>query len=99
MRSLLGTVVFLFAALCVHAADIGLANTLTPKENEDGWVLLFDGKTTFGWKTEGDAKVNDGGLGPISLQGHDPTTDLSYRNIRIAEFRMEPGISQPKGGK
>jgi Domain of Unknown Function (DUF1080) len=24
--------------------------------------------------------------GPISLQGHDPTTDLSFRNIRIAEF-------------
>jgi hypothetical protein len=24
--------------------------------------------------------------GPISLQGHDPTTDLSFRNIRIAEL-------------
>ncbi|MDH7568414.1 MAG: DUF1080 domain-containing protein [Armatimonadota bacterium] len=24
--------------------------------------------------------------GPISLQGHDPTTDLSFRNIRIAEI-------------
>ncbi len=25
--------------------------------------------------------------GPISLQGHDPTTDLSFRNIRIADLR------------
>jgi hypothetical protein len=24
--------------------------------------------------------------GPISLQGHDPTTDLSFRNIRVAEL-------------
>jgi hypothetical protein len=24
--------------------------------------------------------------GPISLQGHDPTTDLSFRNIRLAEL-------------
>jgi hypothetical protein len=24
--------------------------------------------------------------GPISLQGHDPTTDISFRNIRIAEL-------------
>ncbi len=24
-------------------------NTLTPKEIADGWILLFDGETTFGW--------------------------------------------------
>jgi hypothetical protein len=24
--------------------------------------------------------------GNVSLQGHDPTTDLSFRNIRIAEL-------------
>jgi hypothetical protein len=27
--------------------------------------------------------------GPISLQGHDPTTDLRFRNIRIAELTIE----------
>jgi hypothetical protein len=27
--------------------------------------------------------------GPVSLQGHDPTTDLSFRNIRIAELSKE----------
>ena len=35
-------------------------NTLTPKEIADGWILLFDGETTFGWKVEGEAKVKDG---------------------------------------
>jgi len=37
-------------------------NTLTPKEIADGWILLFDGETTFGWKVEGEAKVKDGKL-------------------------------------
>jgi hypothetical protein len=30
--------------------------------------------------------------GIISLQGHDPTTDLSFRNLRIVEYpQREPG--------
>ena len=29
--------------------------------------------------------------GPISLQGHDPTTDLSFRKIRIAELPRQEG--------
>jgi hypothetical protein len=28
--------------------------------------------------------------GPLSLQGHDPTTDLSFRNLRIAELPKAP---------
>src|SRR5438477_2130378 len=49
MRYLLATLSCLFASFCVHAADPAQPNTLTPKEIADGWVLLFDGKTTFGW--------------------------------------------------
>jgi len=37
-------------------------NTLTPKEIAEGWILLFDGETTFGWNTEGEVKVKDGVL-------------------------------------
>ena len=29
--------------------------------------------------------------GPISIQGHDPTTDLSFRNLRIAELPPSDG--------
>ena len=46
----------LFCAL-VAVAVAGIAradepkhNTLTPKEIADGWILLFDGETTFGWE-------------------------------------------------
>jgi hypothetical protein len=54
----------LFAILAVpaFAEDKAKPNTLTPKEIADGWILLFDGETTFGWKVEGEAKVKDGTL-------------------------------------
>src|SRR5262245_42044786 len=44
------------------ADDKPKPNTLTPKEIADGWVLLFDGETTFGWTVEGDVKVKDGAI-------------------------------------
>ena len=30
-------------------------NTLTPDEQADGWLLLFDGESLFGWRPAGDA--------------------------------------------
>ncbi|REK15844.1 MAG: DUF1080 domain-containing protein [Planctomycetota bacterium] len=38
-------------------------NTLSPDELNDGWILLFDGETTFGWKANSDANWKiDGGV-------------------------------------
>ena len=37
------------ACLPLPAAGCRLA-TLSPKEISDGWLLLFDGETTFGWE-------------------------------------------------
>jgi L-ribulose-5-phosphate 3-epimerase len=34
----------------MSSADESKPNTLTPKEQADGWRLLFDGKTTSGWR-------------------------------------------------
>jgi hypothetical protein len=31
-------------------------NTLTPREVSDGWILLWDGQTTFGWESIGKAE-------------------------------------------
>lgn len=49
-------------AAVVSFADEPTPNTLTPKEAADGWVLLFDGESTFGWKVDGAAEVKDGVL-------------------------------------
>ncbi len=46
----------------IHAADTRAPNTLTSKEIAEGWLLLFDGETTFGWKIDGEAKVENGVL-------------------------------------
>jgi hypothetical protein len=38
------------------------ANTLTAEELRRGWLLLFDGETTFGWKIDGESQIKDGVL-------------------------------------
>jgi hypothetical protein len=56
------TMLLLIAARPV--AGQGTPNTLTKQEVADGWLLLFDGETTFGWQKHGDAtwRVVDGTL-------------------------------------
>lgn len=55
----------LFPALLLLAASLAAQpNTLTPQEVEDGWVLLWDGRTFYGWEFHGDAnwRARDGVL-------------------------------------
>jgi hypothetical protein len=53
-------------ALAIAAASLlhAQTNTLTPKEVSDGWLLLFDGETNWGWTAEGGAKwkIADGAI-------------------------------------
>src|SRR5262245_18174847 len=65
MKHVLFTIL-LFVPLPAQAADPPPPNTLTPKEIADGWILLFDGKTTFGWTSPNGSKwtIVDGMLAP-----------------------------------
>ena len=49
MRTIRFLAIVTIVALCVSCEQQGKVNTLTKKEKADGWVLLFDGKTTNGW--------------------------------------------------
>ena len=63
LRIILTGVAWLAAASASLAADRE-HNTLTQQEAAEGWLLLFDGKTMFGWENHGDGKwkVVDGAL-------------------------------------
>jgi hypothetical protein len=52
----------LFFVLAGTPAPADSAAALTPKEAAEGWLLLFDGESTFGWTVKGDASVNEGTL-------------------------------------
>jgi hypothetical protein len=50
---------FLASTIVASASE---PNTLTPEELDDGWILLFDGHSDYGWQASSDAnwRVADG---------------------------------------
>ncbi len=72
------------------AADDAKLNTLTPKEVAEGWILLFDGETTFSWDAAGKPEVRDG----VLIFGGDKdiraSTTTSFRHYTLKfEYRIE----------
>jgi Domain of Unknown Function (DUF1080) len=66
-------------------------NTLTPEDVAEGWLLLFDGATKFGWKVSGDVRATDGTL---VLQNASVTTTSQFGGF---ELEMEyQGAGQVK---
>src|SRR2546425_13258214 len=61
------------------------SNQLTSKEKTEGWKLLFDGKTTHGWRSFQKDKfpaegwtVEDGWLHCLGTTGGDIITDAEF---------------------
>jgi len=78
-------------------------NTLTEQEKKEGWVLLFDGKTTAGWRRlgfdsvpEGPWVVQDGALVHQTGKGggNDIIFDKKFDNF---ELSWEWIVPKPKG--
>jgi len=74
-------------------------NLLTDAEKNDGWISLFDGKTTNGWHTYNKEKagsawqVVDGALhlDPASKDGGDIVTSKEFSNFDLkAEWKISP---------
>ncbi len=75
----------------VRAADVVKANALTPEEIASGWLLLFDGETTFGWHVDGDVRAGNGVLvlgGPRASRVMFPFNQFELR----LEFRNLAGL-------
>jgi len=68
-------------------------NTLTSQEKEEGWILMFDGKTADGWRNfNGDTLtgwiVEDGALVGLGLGG-DIGGDIVYGEREFGNFILE----------
>lgn len=59
---------------------------LPPKEAAEGWVMLFDGETTFGWKVDGEATVKDGAL--LLGGGQKPTVATPTHGLDTYDLRL-----------
>jgi hypothetical protein len=84
-----------------------LKNQLTPEEENNGWKLLWDGKTTDGWRgarlehfPEKGWEINDGILrvlasdGGESTNGGDIVTKKKYKNFIIElDFQITEGAN------
>jgi hypothetical protein len=89
LRKLLAPALLLAALTPLLAADKEPAarpNTLTPAEIRDGWLLLFDGETTFGWKIDGEARVEKGVL---ILGGKKETKAEISPRLETYDFRCQ----------
>jgi hypothetical protein len=82
----LWVLLILLTAFPARAADDPKPNALTPKEIADGWLLLFDGESTFGWQIDGESKVVDGQL---VLGGSKATTATLTTSFPTCEARVD----------
>ncbi|MEJ2087526.1 MAG: DUF1080 domain-containing protein [Gammaproteobacteria bacterium] len=94
MKRLLISVVLLLCAVEVNAAH----NTLTAMEQTDGWQLLFDGKTTAGWRNYQKNTISDGWqavngtLARVADGAGDIVTLDEYGDFElVVDWRVEEG--------
>ena len=83
------------------SAQAQAPNTLTDQEKQDGWRLLWDGRTTEGWRSaKSDAfpakgwEMRDGELSVLGQGGGDIVTREAFTNFEFAlEFRLTTGAN------
>ena len=79
MRLPLAALMFVVCLATTRADDKPRPTLLSQKEAAEGWLQLFDGETTFGWKVEGEAAVKDGVLHLRGANGKAAVATLATR--------------------
>jgi hypothetical protein len=86
----------MFAAMASRADEKPNPAALTAKEIGDGWISLFDGESTFGWKAGGDVFINEKKslvLQPGNRAKVATTTTLGNGELRLVYSRVGPGFT------
>jgi hypothetical protein len=86
MRRFFTALLALSLAVPCRADDEAKPNTLTPKEIADGWILLFDGETTFGWKATNDSQwtIAEGMLAPQAKTTGALVTTTAFNDYELS---------------
>jgi hypothetical protein len=94
MKMLALTLLLLPAALVLFAAE----NELAPQEHHDGWLRLFDGKTTAGWmnsdRTAPRIQVEDSSLNPHGAGHYMLVHTQQWENFVLSlDFKISKGCN------
>ena len=88
----------LWLALVIASPALAAQNELTPEEREQGWILLFDGRTTDGWMTPKQrplplSHVQGGCLNPHPCD-YMLVHEKRWSNFVLSlEFKISPGCN------
>lgn len=83
MRPLIAGMAVLLVPLLL-VADVKPRAGLTAAEVAEGWLLLFDGESTFGWRIEGESAVEKGALVLGGKKGTTASSSLTLGAYRLA---------------
>ena len=88
--------VFFLATLISNISVISVAaeNELTKEQIRDGWILLFDGETLFGWQPTSEAnwQVVDG-----AIRASEGTAGFLVTTTRFADYQLHVDfLAEPK---
>ena len=100
MRLIFYSILFIFSFQLAYSQDVK-ENTLSKEEIRDGWILLFDGKSTNGWTTSGGKPVPEGWLVNADCittveggKGGDIVTVNEYKDFDFkVDFKIQPGCN------
>jgi hypothetical protein len=92
MKLITNTVAVFLLVAASGVARAAEPNSLSPAEIDEGWLLLFDGETTFGWQPTSNAnwKVADG---VISVSGGEK--GLLCTTCEFADYELKVDFRAP----
>jgi Domain of Unknown Function (DUF1080) len=89
---------FLVLSICAQQDHKQADNTLSPKEKQAGWILLFDGKTFNGWMTSASqpskTPVENGCINPHKSGDYMMVHTQQWANFTLSlDFKISPGCN------